>query len=74
MPMYNLVEYSDNYSHTSVSLWNFKREEIFNNADVANINNPPSFKYKANLIGNAVNDGKKWKKWCKNSCTIKIFK
>ena len=74
MPMYNLVEYSDNYSHTSGSLWNFKREEIFNNADVANNNNAPSFKYKANLIGNTVNDRKKWKKWCKNSCTITIFK
>ena len=26
MPMYNLVEYSDNYSDTSGSLWNFKRD------------------------------------------------
>ena len=25
MPMYNLLEYSDNYSDTSGSLWNFKR-------------------------------------------------
>ena len=25
MPMYNLIEYSDNYSDTSGSLWNFKR-------------------------------------------------
>ena len=25
MPMYNLKEYSDNYSDTSGSLWNFKR-------------------------------------------------
>ena len=24
MPMYNLIEYSDNYSDTSGSLWNFK--------------------------------------------------
>ena len=23
MPMYNLIEYSDNYSNTSGSLWNF---------------------------------------------------
>ena len=26
--MYNLIEYSDNYSDTSGSLWNFKRDEI----------------------------------------------
>ena len=25
MPMYNLIEYSDNYSDTSGSLWSFKR-------------------------------------------------
>ena len=37
MPMYNLLEYSDNYSMTSRSLWNFHRDEI--NAD-ANENNP----------------------------------
>ena len=28
MPMYNLLEYSDNYSMTSGSLWNYYREEI----------------------------------------------
>ena len=27
MPMYNLIEYSDNYSETSGSLWQFKRDE-----------------------------------------------
>ena len=27
MPMYNLIEYSDNYSDTSGSLWQFKRGE-----------------------------------------------
>ena len=27
MPMYNLIEYSDNYSDTSGSLWQFKRDE-----------------------------------------------
>ena len=56
MPMYNLIEYSDNYSDTSGSLWQFKRDEITNNADVSN-NNAPSFKYKANLIGNTENNG-----------------
>ena len=62
MPMYNLIEYSDNYSDTSGSLWNFKRDEIINNADVTNDNNAPSFKYKANLIGNTVADGRNKKK------------
>ena len=57
MPMYNLIEYSDNYSDTSGSLWNFKRDEIINNADVTNDDNAPSFKYKANLIGNTENNG-----------------
>ena len=57
MPMYNLIEYSDNYSDTSGSLWNFKRDEIINNADVTNDNNSPSFKYKASIIGNTENNG-----------------
>ena len=34
MLMYNLIEYSDNYSDTSGSLWQFKRDEIpANNAN-----------------------------------------
>ena len=52
MPMYNFIEYSDNYSDTSGSLLNFKRDEIINNADVTSDNNAPSFKYKANIIDN----------------------
>ena len=37
MPMYNLIEYSDNYSDTSGNLWHFKRDEIpANNADLTN--------------------------------------
>ena len=34
LPMHNLIEYSDNYSNTSGSLWDFKRDEIDNNANV----------------------------------------
>ena len=59
MPMYNLIEYSDNYSDTSGILWDFKRDEIVNNADVTNNDNAPSFKYKANLIGNTETNGTK---------------
>ena len=61
MPMYNLIEYSDNYSDTSGSLWNFKRDEIEGDADLT-INNASSFKYKANLIGDTVADGANRKK------------
>ena len=51
MPMYNLIKYSDNYSDTSGSLWQFKRDEVpANNADLT-INNSQSFKYKAVLLG-----------------------
>ena len=59
MPVYNLIEYSDNYSDTSGSLWQFKRDEVTDkNADLT-INNSQSFKYKAALLGktaNAVNN------------------
>ena len=57
--MYNLIEYSDNYSDTSESLWGFKRDEIDNNAEVTNDDNAPSFKYKASLIGDTETDGTK---------------
>ena len=71
MPMYNLIEYSDNYSETSGSLWQFKRDEVpANNAELA-IDHSQSFKYKAALLGkteNAVNNIKR-----KNSCSIKVF-
>ena len=59
MAMYNLIEYSDNYSDTSGSLWQFKRDEVpANNADLS-IDNSKLFKYKAALVGktaNAVNN------------------
>ena len=51
MPMYNLIKYSDNYSDTSGSLWQFKSNEApANNADLT-IDNSQSFKYKAALLG-----------------------
>ena len=43
MPMYNLIEYSDIYSDTTGSLWQCRRDEIINNANVTNDNNVPSF-------------------------------
>ena len=59
MLMYNLIEYSDNYSDTSGSLWGFKRDELVDNANLTNDDNAPSFKYKATLIGNIETDGRK---------------
>ena len=51
MPMYNLIEYSDNYSDTSGSLRQFKRDEVpAGNANLS-INTSQSFKYKAALLG-----------------------
>ena len=53
--MYNLIEYSDNCSDTSGSLRNFKRDEIAEDAYLT-INDASSFKYKAELIDDAVAD------------------
>ena len=50
MPMFNLIEYNDDYSDTSKSLWQFKRDEIVDNANVT-VLNLSSFKYKSNFVG-----------------------
>ena len=39
IPMYNLLEYSDNYSMTSGSLWNYYRDEINDDANENNAAN-----------------------------------
>ena len=55
-----MIEYSDNYSDTSRSLWQFKRDEVpAINTDLI-INNSKAFKYKAALLGKTAyhNDGK----------------
>ena len=57
MPMYNLIEYSDNYSDTSGSSWQFKRDEIEGDVNLTvNAhyipNNSSSFKYKSSFITN----------------------
>ena len=61
IPMKNLIEYSDNYSDTSGSLWQFKRDGLnVNDINAALTNdNAPSFKYKARIIGNIGADGRK---------------
>ena len=51
IPMYNLIEYRNNYSDISGRLWQFKRDEVpHNNADLTT-DNPQSFKSKGALVG-----------------------
>ena len=63
MPMYNLTQYSDNYSDTSGSLWQFKRDEQpkENNGEISDVStdNSSSFKYKSDFIGTIPNGGRK---------------
>ena len=66
MTMYNLLEYSDNYSMPSGSLWNYYKDEVNddtneNNAALNKINNnqkiaSKSFKYKTTLKGSTRNN------------------
>ena len=51
-PMYNLIEYSDNYVDSSGSLPQFKRDDAGNLLNVA-LDNATSFKFKASLLGKA---------------------
>ena len=55
MPMYNLLEYSSNYSGTTGSLWFYSQDGATNlNADIENTNAFKSFKYKAKFLGDTV--------------------
>ena len=60
MPMYNLIEYSDNYADSSGSLYQFKRyESPMNNAGNPNniaLDNSTYFRYKASLLRKATHD------------------
>ena len=51
MTMYNLIEYSDNYSDTLGSLWQLKRYEVSAGSVNLTVDNSQSFKYKAALLG-----------------------
>ena len=54
MPMYNLIEYSDNYQDSSATLYQHKRDEPPEDDAVADLtaNNSDSLKYKIKLLGN----------------------
>ena len=54
MPVYNLIEYSSNYSETTGSLLFSSKDEASDfNAGIAIFNNFSSFMYKAKLLENA---------------------
>ena len=52
MPMYNLIEYSDNYEDSSATLYQSKRDEPPDNNVNLTADNSISFNYKVNLLGN----------------------
>ena len=52
MPMYNLIEYSDNYAKTSESLWQYYRDEPDDN-----LADSESFKSKIKITGKTPNNG-----------------
>ena len=58
MPMYDLIDYSDNYTKKSGNLWQYYRDEKFNNnGNIVNIpdgfddSDSASFKYKQKTTG-----------------------
>ena len=64
MPMYHLIEYNDNYSKTSGSLWQYCKDipAVCNNGDIANFNGAnatDSFNCKAKIIGQTRDNGTK---------------
>ena len=56
MPMYNLIEYSDNCQDSPATLYQYKRDEPPEDDAIADLtaDNSSSFKYKVSLLGNPV--------------------
>ena len=52
MQMYNLIEYSDNYSKTSGSFWKYYKDDPNDN-----LTDSESFKSKVKITGNTPNNG-----------------
>ena len=72
--MYNLIEYSDNYSDTSGRAWHFKSDEAPNNNADLTTDNSQLFKYKSALVEkteDALNNTKNSVK-SKDFCSIKV--
>ena len=58
MPMYNFLEYSENYTKTAGNLWNYYRDEsnVFGDDYNANpITNSKSFEWKTSITGKTSN-------------------
>ena len=63
MPMYNLIEYSDNYSKTSGSLWQYCKEipAVNDDGDIVDFNGAnatDSFNFKTKITGQTDNNGR----------------
>ena len=72
--MYNLLEYSSNYSDETGSLSFYSKDEANNfNADIADDNAFKSFSYKVKLLGNTSADGVNEILKQNNCCTIKYL-
>ena len=66
IPMYNMLEYSDDYSVTLGNLWNYCRDELNDDKNQINANNyiidssksetSESFEYKTKIIGSTAAD------------------
>ena len=64
MTMYNIIEYSDNYSKTPGSLWQYYRDEpaLTDAGAIANFhaaNNSASFKFKQKITGETADGGRR---------------
>ena len=75
MPMYNLIEYSDNYQDSSTTLYQYKRDEPpeANAINDLTTNALSSFKYKVKLSGNLVLDGNIAKRSAKVAVPLKYL-
>ena len=51
MPVYNLIEYRQNYSKTSESLWNYYKDDPTNGNEINHYLKSKSFDYKSSVIG-----------------------
>ena len=59
MPMYNLIEYSDNHSKTSGSLWQYCKDKpaVDNNDDIVDFNGANatnSFNFQTKITGQMI--------------------
>ena len=77
IPVYNLLEYSENYKKTTGSLWNYYRDEPSSGTDANNIIhsilNSESFDSKANFMENGETQNNLTKNDVKTVVPLKQF-